>query len=198
MDPLPEDTKARLYHEFGIKNNYDFVKHILTKHDGEARIVIDNGFAPVRRGVDIRHHAFWHYQYASTYPVRQWLYERFQNENKDPLTDDEIHWIMKAEGFQTMILRWDPSARTAPASGGRRPAVDECDFKIRQGNFVTLAELFDFGQTILSCYHLYMMYIHMGIYIYKKAHSESRTEHAIFRGNAKRLRCAETGSYRLP
>ena len=173
----------------GLRNNKDFVKHLLNLHDGESRIVIDKGFTdPLPPSTDILHPNFWNYQFVSNHEVRKFLY--FRNGERH-LTYRDVLWVMQEERYQTKILQWNPPA----SSGGRIRAED---FSLRVGNFITLAELFDFGQDILSCYHLYMMYIHMGIYIYKKAHSESRTEHAIFRGNAKRLRYADTGSYRLP
>ena len=122
--------------------------------------------------------------------MRRFLYER--NE-KTPLTGDEVRWVMREEGNETMILKWNP-----PASSGGRPNIREEDFSLRQGNFITLAELFDYGQHYLSCYHLYLMYLNMGIYIQKKVHSQSTSEGATLRDNAKRLCKEENGRYGLP
>ena len=63
------------------------VKHILTKHDGEARLVVDDGWIPfpvsdggLYPGVktSIRQACFWHYQFATSPEVRRWLYDRSQ------------------------------------------------------------------------------------------------------------------------
>ena len=73
---------------------------------------------------------------------------------------------------ETTILRWVP--RT-PASGGcRNPAyggdrLEDGDWEIRTGNYVTLAELFFFGAKEVAAFHLYKMYLNLDYYIHKRA-----------------------------
>ena len=192
VNPLSPAGKASLFRQMGLRDNKDFVKHLLNHHDGESRIVIDKGFiAPLPpRDADILDPKFWNYQYVSNFEVRRFLYERDEKQN---LTYRDVRWIMHQEGYQTKILKWNP-----PASSGARPNIRAEDFSLRQGNFITLAELFDFGQHILSCYHLYIMYLNMEIYIQKKVHSQSASEEATLRDNAKRLCRQENGRYALP
>ena len=42
-----------------IWDEADFIKHILTKHDGEARIIFDDGYEPLPGGVDFHDACFW-------------------------------------------------------------------------------------------------------------------------------------------
>ena len=181
----------------GLKSNFDFVKHLLNYHDGESREVYHRGWTKLPEGTDILDHAFWDYQYAKTYRVRSFLYDRDPNAQ---LSGNDIRWIMREEDNETRILRWVPPPASGPASGGisSRPNINEWDFYIRQGNYITLAELFNYGQYVLSCYHLYLMYINMPIYIHKRCHSVSTSENAIYRENAKSLRKVEHGTFQLP
>ena len=189
QNPLSPEGKATLFRQMGLRNNKDFVKHLLNLHEGESRIVIDKGFTdPLPPSTDILHPNFWNYQFVSNHEVRKFLY--FRNGERH-LTYRDVLWVMQEERYQTKILQWNPPA----SSGGRIRAED---FSLRVGNFITLAELFDFGQDILSCYHLYMMYINMDIYIQKKAHSVSGSPEAILKDNAKKLSKKELGTYALP
>ena len=54
--PLSGEDKQKLLSRGYIKNDADFVKHILTKHDGEARIVFDRGYEALPDGIDIHRH----------------------------------------------------------------------------------------------------------------------------------------------
>jgi hypothetical protein len=191
--PLSEEGVQRLYREGLVKNKADHVKHILTKHDGEARIIIDQGYERLPDGVDIHDACFWQYQYARTRDVRHWLYKRSMiQKNNNPLTDQDIQWILAEEENRTLLLCWEPRPRSNPASGGKQ-LLKEGDWKIRTGNYITLAELFKFGARQVTCYHLYLMYLGLDVYIHRRNHSQSTSDKMQ---NAKRYH--ETGYWGLP
>ena len=74
--PMSAEDLYRLRREGYSTSSEGFVKHLLSKHDGEARIVINHGFTPLPQGVDFHASCFWHYQYVHTADVRRWLHER--------------------------------------------------------------------------------------------------------------------------
>ena len=82
---------------------------------------------------------------------------------------------MDEENNETQLMK------VCPATGGRSPR-----WLIRQGNYITLGELFAFGAHRCSCWDLYRTYRSLEIFIHRKLHSTSGTEEAIFRQNAKR------------
>ena len=196
--PLSEENMQRMQREGYTEDKADFVKHILTLHDGEARIIIDRGYEPLPDDVDFHKACFWHYQFARTRDVRLWLYKRSTiQKNTRPLTDKEIQWILECEENHTLLLRWEPRLGSNPASGGSK-RLHEGDWNIRAGNYITLAELFKFGARQVTCYHLYLMYMNLDYYIHRKQHSLSTSPNAIKTQNAKALRNHETGYWGLP
>ena len=187
-----------MHDEGYIKDKADFVKHILTKHDGEARIIIDHGFEKFPDEIDFHDACFWHYQFARTRDVRQWLFKRSTiQKNNNPLKDKEIEWILESEENRTLLLRFVPWPWNNPASGGKQ-RLEEGDWQIRAGNYITLAELFKFGARHVTCYHLYQMYLSLDFYIHRRNHSLSTSDNAIRSQNAKALRHHETGYWGLP
>ena len=86
-----------------------------------------------------------------------------------------MHWILAKEDNETLLMKY------CPAIGGR-----SARWLIRQGNYITLGELFVFGAQRCSCWDLYRTYTTFDIFIQKKPHSVSNTESAIFRANAKK------------
>ena len=76
--------------------------------------------------------------------------------------------------------------------------MEEGDWQIRAGNYITLAELFKFGARHVTCYHLYQMYLSLDFYIHRRDHSLSTSDNAIRSQNAKALRHHETGYWGLP
>ena len=76
--------------------------------------------------------------------------------------------------------------------------MDEGIWEIRAGNYITLGELFKFGASQATCFHLYRMYLDFDFYIHRQGHSKSREPNAIYNQNAKNLRYRETGKYALP
>ena len=99
--------------------------------------------------------------------------------NED-FTDRDIAWIMEKENNQTSLVKRD----LGRALGGK--------WLIRDGNVITLAELFLFGMRVLSCYDLYRLYVGLPILIHKRHHSVSNAEDATKRRNAKMLRYQES------
>ena len=198
VHPLSQPCYDRMVAEGVVKGDAHLLLHILNKHEGEARIVIDRGFEPWPDDgvVDVHNACFWHYQYARTKGVRDWLYKRWLDTKTrhEPLTDEQIQWILKAERNRTLILRWEPRV---PASGELQP-LDEGDWEIRSGNYITLAELFSYGARKLTCFHLYEMYMCLDYYIHRKNHSEPTSEEAITKQKAKALHKQENGSWILP
>ena len=197
--PLSDLGLQVLYSESIIKNHRDFLKHILTMHDGEARIVIDDGYKPLPYDVDVHNARFWQYQFARTLEVRQWLYKRSLNKNQSecPLTDDDIKWILKVEKNRTLLLEWEPWWPSNPAYGGNL-RLEKGSWKIRAGNYITLAELFKLGAYKLTCFHLYTMYLNLDVYIQRRNHSLSTSDNAVTRQNAKALHYHETYQWGLP
>ncbi len=163
---------------------------------GRARVAARwRGFPyifPASGGDDVHVYkaCFWHYQFATTPKTRGWLYERAQEDWCDAdLTDRHINWVasQSEEQNQTTLMKWSDT----PAPGG---------WKIRTGNYVTLAELFYFGCFIsnCTCFELYRLYLSLPIFIHKRAHSTSHTAEAQRRRNAKTLHYQEYGTWGLP
>ena len=71
-------------------------------------------------------------------------------------------------------------------------------WEIRQGNIITLAELFSWGAYRCSCWDLYRTYRSLEVFIDPKPRVRSGSENANFRDNAKRKRRMDTGRYGLP
>ena len=190
VQPMSNDTWLRIQRDLNVKSKEEFVKHILTAHDGEARLIGDDGWQefPASGGAKPCNACFWSYQYAQKKETRKYLYVRSMEDWADADLDDwELDWIMKIEGGETTVLKLEDD----PASGGHKR------WYIRCGNFVTLAELFRLGMRILSCYDLYVIYKSLRIWIHKKAHSHSNSAEAQLTRNAKNLRHAEEGVWGL-
>ena len=62
---------------------------------------------------------------------------------------------------------------------------------------MVLAELMWWAYGLLTMYDLYKMWISLPIFSFRRKHSESQSEQAVFTRNAKMLRKAETGYYGL-
>ena len=63
QQPLSEENKDRLIAAFGMKSEMDYIKHILTLHDGEVRLVGEDRWDPYpASGGDIAKACFWPYQ----------------------------------------------------------------------------------------------------------------------------------------
>ena len=88
--------------------------------------------------------------------------------------------------------------------GGRRDWLDEGrpslwrGLEDQGGQFRHLAEFFRFGKNLCSCYDIYRAYLSLPIWIQKRQHSASKSEHGWFRRNAKTLLHQGTGRWGLP
>ena len=60
--PLSEVAWVMVRETMKLKDYSDYVKAMLNKHDGEAKLVYDRGWVPLT--VDPTHPAFWDYQFA--------------------------------------------------------------------------------------------------------------------------------------
>ena len=128
-----------------------------------------------------------------TEATRQWI-QRYHGANemneqlKTPwLSEDAVQWILKQEGYQTHLIK------CIPANGDRRAR-----WQIRQGNYITLGELFVYGAYRCTCWDLYRTYRSLDVFIHRKPNPTSNSEEGIFRQNAKRRRLQQTGKYDLP
>ena len=94
---------------------------------------------------------------------------------------------MQEEGNETLLMKY------CPAIGGR-PA----SWRIRQGNCITLGELFNHGADKCSCWDLYRTWTNLDIFVHKKPHSVSHSPEGTFRANAKRWNFETEGRWGLP
>ena len=182
-----------LYDEFNIRTELEFVKHLLNWHDGEVRFVGEPWWETVEMTRDLYHSRYWHAQTMRYERIGDWCFHNHGGGRKkdDPrkdkfLTWDEVRWIFETEHNENLLMKY------CPATGGR-PA----SWQIRQGNYITLGELFVFGGKRCSCWDLYRTYTSLPIFIRKKSHSLSNSEGAIFRAKAKKSKWEKTGRWGL-
>ena len=178
-------TYATRHGEMHSDTKADYVKHILTKHEGEARLVGEAHWHPFEGSdEDVRQPCFWHYQFANKASTRRFLYVRsFDKRLQDqPLSDTELDWILAEEGGATTMMK---ATNVNGASGARQ-------WFIRAGNYITLAELFHFGRHRVTCWGMYRTYYSMDIVIHRRYHSRSTSGLCQQKQNAKRLHYFET------
>ena len=210
MHPLSRRDYRDMKKGLKIYDNARFLLHLLNFHEGEARITMDRGYQALPDGIDHHEACFWHYQYVRNLRVRKWLHARWKAKDQGKLTDDDIKWILCEEQdandehlprdvFQTMLLRYVPFDYP-PLRATEEPLarLNEGRWEIRQGNYITLAELFNFGQKHLTCFQLYQMLLTLPIFIHRREHPESTKPEAVMMKNAKNLHHAENGSWALP
>ena len=111
LEAHTEESWLRLQTQFGLRSKAEFVKHILTKHDGEARLVVDDGWIPfpvsdggLYPGVQtsIRKACFWHYQFATDPQVRFFLHQRSQEQwAEEDSRSSDIQWMMDRQNTKT-------------------------------------------------------------------------------------------------
>ena len=188
----------RLAQELGIKNEAMLVKHLLNKHDGEMRLVGADSWvdfsATGRDGRHIVYHSrFFHSKSMRTEEMRKFCFWHHGAGRTDPrfkdadLAEETVEKIMRVEQNQTRLIM------RVPATGGQ-PA----GWKIRQGNYITLGELFVFVAHRCSCWDMHRTYMSLEIVVTKKLHSSSNSPNAILRQNAKKKRHDQTGRWALP
>ena len=111
---------------------------------------------------------------------------RRNNRNAFDSLLEDVQWIMDEEDNETQLMKFCPATGGGPSR-----------WLIRQGNYITLGELFVFGAQRCSCWDLYRTYTALEIFIHKKPHSLSNSEGAIFRANAKLSKFENTGRWGL-
>ena len=125
-----------------FKSPADFLKHLLTWYDGEARVTIERGYEAFPADLDFHDACFWHYQYAKTLGVRQWLFKRWVDKDQSPLSDSDIQHILEKEDNHTSVLRWVPrNPDWQPLARGDRMPLEEGDWEIRTGNYLSLIHI---------------------------------------------------------
>ena len=137
-----------LRRKWGVQFVPDFLKHLFNKHDGEARMIAEDGWMQLEHQY-LCQPQFWDPQFARTDGSRRWL------ASKDPnrwLTRDEVDWVLDQRDGQTQLIR-----RAGAAS-----------FEIRRGVVVTLAEMFFYGADLCTAYDIYKLYMDLPIFIHKQ------------------------------
>ena len=170
--------------EAGVQDAADYVKHILNKHEGEAKFVGDTQWqevTPDSVGQDgIFGSCFWQYQFCRQQNTRQYLWNRsLEPGGEAKLQAADVDWIMETEGNELTLLRCEPPPGGRPSSGGTR-------WFTRIGKYVTLAEMFRMGRRPCTCFDLYRSYCNLPTAIFKRKHGESRSAAGTKRMNAKK------------
>jgi len=190
--------------------------HVLNWHDGEVRLLGDfqwvrfpaTGGQPVvdeHGPFTVFHPHFWQYQYMKNAETRAWMFERKSKRyTYEDLRVNDVAWILEKEGNETNNLKFVPAAGGPEGVGERAPAAggnwdpSHGTFYVKQGHFVTLAEMFRFGSHHCTCFDIYRTFVHLPIYVYKMKHSSSRSVEGLQRKAAKLLMHEETGKWALP
>ena len=60
--PLSQRAWEMVQEKTNLRDYSDYVKAMLNKHDGEAKLVYHDGWVPLT--VDPKHAELWHYQFA--------------------------------------------------------------------------------------------------------------------------------------
>ena len=182
-----------LWVEFGIETEEQFVKHLLNFHDGEVRFVGPNWWEEVPEH-GLNHTRYWHSQTMRTEKTRRWCWQSHGGglEKGSPWKERhlywrDVRWLMQEEGNETLLMKY------CPATGGRPDS-----WHIRQGNCITLGELFNHGADKCSCWDLYRTWTNLDIFVHKKPHSVSHSPEGTFRANAKRWNFETEGRWGLP
>ena len=140
-----------------------------------------------------RKSCFWHQQFMTTTETRVWMEERQAecHQGEKDLTDSDIEWLMSKQEVpdETAILRRE-EAWSVGATGAK-----EYTWHLRRGNYIVLAELFNYGKYRLSCHDLYNSYMNLPLWIRRKTHGVSHTGNATKKRNSAFLRQSETGHW---
>jgi len=97
VEPLSDDAWAKYQRDWRVRSHAEYVKHLLAKHDGEARQVGEAtwGLVPASGG-SVRQARFWHYQFTTQSEVRKYLWGRSREDwCDDDITEYEMYWILK-------------------------------------------------------------------------------------------------------
>ena len=152
--------------EWEVRTVPDFLKHLCTKHNGEARLFGEASWIPLT--ADVCEPAFWSYQFARTNASRRWLAEREAkaplNGRAEKLSIEEVHWLLDEGGGSTLLIR-----RVRAVSG-------VAHFLIRTGRVVTLPQILFLGMEVCSVYDMYKWYMDLPIFWDKRTHSKNKRQ----------------------
>ena len=89
----------------GVRTVPDFLKHLFTKHDGEARLIGGTSWTPMMT-THVCNPKFWSYQFARTGETRKWQYRK-KPDNKliNGLRIGEVQWVLDQGEGQTLLIR---------------------------------------------------------------------------------------------
>ena len=153
-----------LRRKWGVQFVPDFLKHLFNKHDGEARMIAEDGWMQLEHQY-LCQPQFWDPQFARTDGSRKWL------ASKDPnrwLTRDEVDWVLDQRDGQTQLIRRAGAASRAPCAASGARSRRASNFEIRRGVVVTLAEMFFYGADLCTAYDIYKLYMDLPIFIHKQ------------------------------
>jgi len=145
--------------KWGVCTVPDFLKHLFAKHDGEARLIGDVLWIPMRE--DVCNPEFWSLQFARTDATRAWLARR--DPDKRMLLEN-VHWILDQGGGRTQLIR-------------RGHAESVAQFYIRSGTVVTLPEMMYHAEGYCTCYDVYKLYVDLPIVVHKREPSGTQRNH---------------------
>ena len=147
----------------GVRTVPDFLKHLFTKHDGEARLIGGTSSSWTPMTTHVCNPKFWSYQFASTPETRKWLYRKNpKNKLINWLSIDEVHEVLDQGEGQTLLIR-----RVRAASGAAL-------FEVRTGRVATLAQVMFHGLNEgCTCYDVYKFYMALPIVIHKRHHPQT-------------------------
>ena len=117
----------------GINSDDDYVKHILHKHDGEVRhwgprfwTQVPADFVDRLSRVEV-----WHYLFAKSSGVRDFLYWFHRNRFDGRLSWQDVNWVLQEEGGETTLLKRVAERGPASVVAGLLGAAEES--RHRQG-----------------------------------------------------------------
>ena len=148
----------------GVNTIPRFLRHLFTKHDGEARLIGGTSWTPMMT-THVCNPKFWSYQFARTGETRKWQYRK-KPDNKliNGLRIGEVHWVLDQGEGQTLLIRRVPAAA---ASGAAL-------FEVRTGRVATLAQMMFHGlNERCTCYDVYKFYMALPIVVHKRHHPQT-------------------------
>ena len=154
-----------------IRDDDEYVKHLLDRHDGEVRHGGPRWWreVPTDSVAALTNPRFWHYQFAKTGAARRWL-TWFADHPGESLTWGDIEWVLQEEGGETTLLKCDSASGESGSACGE---LGTRQWFIRAGHHVTLAEMFNYGCRLCSCHFLYTLYLRQPIFLAKRNPPES-------------------------
>ena len=160
--------------EQGLTKKAEYIKHLLNRHDGEIRIVNDQGFQPQPLAWDeVTNAGLWPYQSARVLEGRRMLWAKQFGNDKSALEWRDVRWLVG----KTSLWQWD--------DGVPNPCDDDCcRLLIRQGNMITLSEVLWQAKDCVSMYDAYVYYTSLPTLISTRRHPRSLSRNQALRRTA--------------